>query len=164
MTAGGFATYQRVWKAGDFVEIEFPMDLCTSRWFNNSVAIERGPLALSFAIGEDWVKLRDYGLKSADWQIFPTTTWNCALNVDPGAPESSIKVVETPITNRPFTSRSTPVHLLAKARQIPDWRSEDGVANPAPEKPTTGEEADQTIKLIPYAAAKLRITAFSRSS
>lgn len=162
--AGEFVTYQRLWKPGDFVEIEFPMHLRTSRWFNDSLAIERGPLVFSFGIGEDWVKLRDYGLKSADWQVFPTTPWNYALNVDPSAPESSIKIIETPVTNRPFTSRNTPVHLLAKARPIANWRSEDGVANPVPERPATDKEDDETIRLIPYAAAKLRITAFPHSS
>ena len=162
--AGEFVTYQRLWKPGDFVEIEFPMHLRTSRWFNDSLAIERGPLVFSFGIGEDWVKLRDYGLKSADWQVFPTTPWNYALNVDPSAPGSSIKIIETPVTDRPFTSRNTPVHLLAKARPIANWRSEDGVANPVPERPATDKEDDETIRLIPYAAAKLRITAFPRSS
>jgi hypothetical protein len=161
---GAFAECERVWKAGDLVEIEFPMRIRTSRWFNNSVAVERGPLVFSFGIGEDWVKLRDYGLKSADWQIYPTIPWNYALNVDPDAPESSIKVVENPVTTQPFTSQHTPVHLFAKARQLPEWRSEDGVANPIPEKPAHSKENEETIKLIPYAAAKLRITAFPRLS
>ena len=68
------------------------------------------------------------------------------------------------MTTKPFTSGNTPVHLLAKARQLPEWRSEDGVANPIPEKPAASKEREETIKLIPYAAAKLRITAFPQLS
>ena len=50
----------------------FPMQPRVSRWFNDSVAIERGPLVFSYGIGESWVKLRDRGM-TADWQVYPTT-------------------------------------------------------------------------------------------
>ena len=160
MTAGAFVGIDRTWNGGDRVEIEFPMHLRTSRWFNNSVAIERGPLVFSYAIGEDWVKMRDYGLKSADWQIFPTTPWNYALSIDPNEPEASIDVVENPVGADVFDRQNVPVHLMAKARQVTAWRAEDGVADPVPESPVTSKEREETIKLIPYAAAKLRITAF----
>jgi uncharacterized protein len=136
------------------------MRLRISRWFNNSLAIERGPLVFSYGIGEDWVKLRDYGLKSADWQIFPRTPWNFALNVNTDVPQNSIQVVENIVSAHPFTSGSAPVHLLAKARQLPDWRAEDGAANPVPLSPVESKQLEESIKLIPYAAAKLRITAF----
>jgi hypothetical protein len=164
VAAGSFAAIHRKWVAGDLVVLEFPMHLHTSRWFNNSLAIERGPLVFSYGIGEDWVKLRDYGLKSADWQIFPTTPWNYSLCVDSETPESAVKVVENPVTAEPFAARSTPVYLLAKARKVRDWRAEDGAANPIPEKTGSGEASEETIKLIPYAAAKLRITAFPELS
>jgi hypothetical protein len=160
VSPGAFAKVEHTWSPGDLVEIELPMRVRTSKWFNNSLSIERGPLVFSFGIGEDWVKLREYGLKSADWQIFPTTPWNYALDVNADAPAPSIKIIEDPMTTKPFTSASTPVHLLAKARKIPEWRSEDGVANAIPEKPALSGAPEETIKLIPYAAAKLRITAF----
>jgi hypothetical protein len=44
-----------------------------SRWFNDSIAIERGPLVFSYGIVEDWVKLRDRGM-TADWQVFPSSS------------------------------------------------------------------------------------------
>ena len=50
----------------------FPMHPRTSRWFNDSVSLERGPLVFSYGIGESWVKLRDRGM-TADWQVYPTT-------------------------------------------------------------------------------------------
>jgi uncharacterized protein len=164
VSVGAFAAIERHWKPGDRVELQLPLRLRTSKWFNNSLAIERGPLVFSFGIGEDWVKLRDYGLKSADWQIFPTTPWNYGLVVNADAPEATIDAIERPLTTQPFTSRNAPVHLLAKARKVPDWRAEDGAANPVPEGPIASEEREETIVLIPYAAAKLRITAFPQSS
>jgi DUF1680 family protein len=41
-----FSRIERIWERGDLVEITFPFEPRASRWFNNSVAIERGPLVL----------------------------------------------------------------------------------------------------------------------
>jgi len=157
---GTFAAIDRTWRNGDVVEIDFPMKLRTSRWFNDSVAIERGPLVFSYAVGESWVKLKENNLNSADWQVFPTTPWNYALNLDPTLSESSIKVVENEMSSAPFSAKSAPVHLVARGRKLSSWRAEDGVTNPVPTSPAHSEEKEEEIKLIPYAAAKLRITAF----
>lgn len=157
---GTFARIERTWREGDRIEIAFPMRLRTSRWFNDSISIERGPLVFSYGIGEDWVKLRDNGLGSADWQIFPTTPWNFAVNVDTEDPDAGIGVAETLVGQRPFTREHAPVRLHAKGRQIPPWRADDGAANPLPQSPVSSEQQEETVMLIPYAAAKLRITAF----
>jgi hypothetical protein len=50
-----------------------------------------------------------------------------------------------------------------KARKLNEWRAEDGVANPLPQSPIASDQPEETIMLIPYAAAKLRITAFPQS-
>jgi uncharacterized protein len=157
--AGSFARVERTWKAGDQVEVEFPFEPRVSRWFHNSVAVERGPLVFSYSIGEDWLKLRDRGM-TADWQIYPTTQWNYALALDPASPAHGIAVTETEITDLPFSAKHTPVKLEVKARKLPQWRAVDGVADPVPEGPVTSDQPEETITLIPYAAAKLRITAF----
>lgn len=157
--AGTFARIERKWQPGDRVEIVFPMEPRTSRWFNNSVVIERGPLVFSYGIGEDWVKLRDRGM-TADWQVFPTSQWNYAISASVDNPAESISVTETEAGESVFTAKHTPVRLAVKARQIPDWRAEDGAADPLPQSPAKTAEPEETITLIPYAAAKLRITAF----
>ena len=157
--AGTFARIERTWRAGDRVEIAFPMAPRISRWFHDSIAIERGPLVFSYGIGESWVKLRDRGM-TADWQVFPSTQWNYALNVDENEPAKSIAVTEEEVGESVFTARHAPVRLSVKARKLDAWRAEDGVANPLPQSPVTTDEPNETITLIPYAAAKLRITAF----
>jgi DUF1680 family protein len=156
---GSFACIERVWKANDTVEIVFPMSPRTSRWFNNSIAIERGPLVFSYGIGESWVKLRDRGM-TADWQVFPSTQWNFALVVDTDDPSKSIQEEESEVDQFPFSRSHAPIKLSLKARKLNSWRAEDGVANPLPQSPVTSNEPEETIALIPYAAAKLRITAF----
>ncbi|HET9099652.1 MAG TPA: beta-L-arabinofuranosidase domain-containing protein [Acidobacteriaceae bacterium] len=160
--AGTFACVERTWNAGDTVEIAFPMRLTASRWFHNSVAIERGPLVFSYGIGESWVKLRDRDLTS-DWQVFPTDRWNYALKLDPNSLNKSIAVEESKVEEGPFTRQHAPVRLKVKARQVIEWRAEDGAANPLPPSPVVSEEPEKTITLIPYGAAKLRITAFPQS-
>jgi uncharacterized protein len=156
---GTFARIERTWKSGDRVEILFPIISRTSRWFHNSIAIERGPLVFSYAIGEDWVKLRDRGM-TADWQVFPTSQWNYALNVDESNLAKRITVVESPLKDAPFTARQTPVRLKVKARKLDTWRAVDGAAEPLPQSPVTSYQPEESIDLIPYATAKLRITAF----
>jgi uncharacterized protein len=156
---GSFARIERTWKSGDRVEINFPMQPRVSRWFNDSVAIERGPLVFSYGIGESWVKLRDRGM-TADWQVYPTTSWNYAVELDPENPATDIKVSESEIGQTPFARKTAPVELRVKARKLPTWRAEDGAADALPPSPVASTEAEEEITLIPYASAKLRITAF----
>jgi hypothetical protein len=156
---GSFARIDRTWKTGDRVEIDFPMTPRVSRWFHDSIAVERGPLVFSYGIGEDWVKLRDRGM-TADWQVYPTTPWNYALNVDSDSPAKSLGVSEGEVGEEPFAARSAPVRLSVKARKVDQWRADDGAADPLPQSPVASNQAEETITLIPYAAAKLRITAF----
>ena len=158
-TAGSFARIERAWRAGDRVEIIFKMIPRISQWFHNSIAVERGPLVFSYGIGESWVKLRDRGV-AADWQVFPSTAWNYALNIDAASPAKSIIVNEGEVGHAPFSRRNAPVQLSVKARKLVPWRAEDGVAGPVPQSPVASDEPEETITLIPYAAAKLRITAF----
>ncbi len=154
-----FAEVNRTWQAGDVVEIKFPFQPHASRWFHESVAIERGPLVFSYPIGESWVKLADRGL-TADWQVFPTSPWNYAIRVTPENPGTAVSVSEAPLTERPFAAQPAAVCLTVKARKVPSWRSEDGAANAIPPSPVSSDQPEESIQLVPYAAAKLRITAF----
>ena len=49
--------------------------------FNNSVAITRGPLVYALKIGAEWKKVKD-NPQFADWEVYPTTPWNYALEID----------------------------------------------------------------------------------
>jgi hypothetical protein len=150
-----FAKLERTWKPGDVVEIQFPLAPRVVKGYRDSISIQRGPLVFSYPIGESWVKLRDRGM-TADWQVFPSTQWNYALDPDP----ARIEARELPVGSSPFSMKQTPVQLQIKARRLLGWRSLDGVAAEPPTSPVQSRERDETITLIPYAAAKLRITAF----
>ena len=159
---GTFAHVDRTWSPGDRVEITLPMQPRLSRWFNRSVALERGPLLFSLDPGESWVKLRDRGI-TADWQVFPTQPWNYALQVDEHT-ASSLAVEEHPVPARPFSGADPAVRLMVKGVRLDTWRSEDGVANPLPVSPVHTTTPEETLTLSPYAGCKLRITAFPQQS
>ena len=97
---------------------------------------------------------------TADWQVYPTTQWNYALALDPASPSHNITAMEAEISDRPFSAKDAPVKLHVKGRKLPAWRAEEGVATPVPQGPVASEQPEETITLIPYGAAKLRITAF----
>ena len=158
---GTFARIERRWKAGDSVAVEFPVEPRVSQWFHDSVAVERGALVFSYGIGEDWLMLRDRGM-TADWQVYPTTQWNYALALDAASSSHDITAIEAEVSDRPFSGKGAPVKLHVKGRKLPAWQAEDGVAYPVPQSPVTSDQPEETITLIPYAAAKLRITAFPR--
>lgn len=153
-----FALIDRLWAPGDVVDLHLPMLPSLSRWYNNSLALMRGPLVFSLDPGESWVKLSDRAL-TADWQVFPQKFWNYALLADERSAER-VEVVEGPVGMKPFAAASAPVKLRLKARRIDAWRSEDGVAAPVPKGLQTSPLPEEMLDLIPYGAAKLRITAF----
>ena len=155
---GTYARIDREWKSGDVIELTFPMESHVSRWYAQSVAIDRGPLVYSLDLAGSWLKLRDQGL-TADWQVFPTREWNYALMVnEANAPE--IQVTEHAVGAKPFASSNPPVELHVRAKRFDQWLSEDGVARPIPLSPVSSNQNEETLTLIPYGAAKLRITAF----
>jgi hypothetical protein len=156
---GSFARLNRTWNNGDVVLLKLPLEPRVEIGFNQSISIVRGPIVFSLLIGEDWVKLRDRGM-TADWQIYPTTAWNYALQVDDDGKLPSAIVHQTPITAAPFARASTPATMQVQARKLVSWRAIDGVADAVPPSPVATSQPVETVTLVPYAAAKLRITSF----
>ena len=150
---GAFHRIDRVWRAGDRVELTFPMTVRVSRWHQNSIALERGPLVLSLRIGEDWRKIAQVG-PAPDYEVHPTTPWNYGLQVE------GIEIVEKPVGSYPFTPAGAPVEAKVKGRRLPQWMLVNGSAGPLPMSPIKVAEPLETLTLIPYGSAKLRITAF----
>jgi uncharacterized protein len=155
-TPGTFARIHRTWNPGDLIELTLPLTPRIIPGFNQSLSINRGPLVFSYPIGETWLKLRNRGL-TADWQVYPNTQWNYALAIDS---TTTFHATEHPLTDAPFTRQATPITITLPARKLKSWQAVDSVADPVPPSPVTTTEPLESITLIPYAAAKLRITAF----
>jgi hypothetical protein len=107
----------------------------------------------SLKIGESWHKIKQTG-PAADWEVYPTTPWNYALAL------GAMQVTEKAVTKQPFSAESAPVEITAKARRLPQWTLVDDSPGPLPVSPVTSKRPEETVTLVPYGAAKLRITAF----
>ncbi len=156
--AGAFLTIDRTWKAGDRVDLRFPMQVNLTHGYHNSVAVERGPLVYSLKIGEQWSKEKQTG-PAADFEVFPTTPWNYALVLDANNPASAFHVEEKPVGKQPFSADGAPVMITAPARRLPEWQLDGSSAAPLPVSPVESKQPIQTVTLIPYGSAKLRLTA-----
>jgi len=130
-----------------------PDDRAHVHLYNNSLAVERGPLVYSLKIGESWNKVKQTG-PAADWEVYPTSPWNYALV------KGGFNATEKPMSAQPFTAASAPIEITAKARRLPQWNLVDDSAGPLPVSPVTTKRPEEIVTLVPYGAAKLRITAF----
>jgi hypothetical protein len=108
--------------------------------YNGSISIERGPLVYSLKIETEWRVLRGKpGM--ADYEVFPTTPWNYALQIDREHPENSITFETKPIGKSPFSQDGAPIMAKVKGRKLPGWALEE-------------------LTLIPYGCTDLRVTEF----
>jgi DUF1680 family protein len=155
----GWATLNREWRNGDKVKLVLPMKVETRTWAKNrdSVSVYRGPLAYSLKIGERWQK---YGNneKWPAYEVFATTPWNYALVND----AASMRVIKSgKVAAQPFTPEDAPVRIVAKARRVPDWKTEpNGLVQQTPASPVASQEPAEEVTLIPMGCARLRISAF----
>lgn len=156
---GAFHAIDRTWNDGDQIELNLPMRITVARDFNDGVVVNRGPLVYSLLIGEDWRKLNDHP-RAPDWAVHPTTPWNYALSVDMKNPERSFEIERRPLGDYPFSPDGAPLRLKARARRLPAWTMLNDSAAPPPPSPVTSAEPLEFITLVPYGAAKLRITVF----
>jgi hypothetical protein len=74
--------------------------------------------------------------------------------------DDAIEVVEQPIGRVPFSATEPAVSLRVNGRRLPNWTLSNGSAGPLPEGALQSGEPLETLTLVPYGAAKLRVTAF----
>lgn len=159
-----YLVLDRTWADGDRLTLELPMRVAVRKWTRNkdSVSVDYGPLTFSLAIGEKWVR---YGKSGPwpEWEVLPTTPWNYGLVLDGQDPARSLEVVRKkgPVPAQPFTPASAPIELRAKARRIPAWQADHlGLVGLLQPSPAHSQEPEETIRLIPMGAARLRIASF----
>ncbi|ATL49695.1 hypothetical protein COR50_01740 [Chitinophaga caeni] len=159
---GTILKLNRLWKDGDIVNVTFPMDIEISRWAEQSVAVERGPLVYALKIEEHWQKHHDdeYG---EYFEVLPGNDWNYGL-VEKAiqSPNTSFEVVkkDIPGDQYPWNLSGAPIHLVAKAKKIPSWTIYNNMPGPLPMPFVATEGAEQEITLVPYGCTTLRVTEF----
>ena len=162
LVPGQVLELEREWSNGDVLELYFPMTVSVSRWYENSAAIERGPLVYALDVQGKWEKkINQKGNRKGQeyWEVKAVSPWNYSLI------QSDIQKPETAFT---FNEDGS---ISARAALVPHWIEVNGDAAPIPYTPIrkhygtfmgygheTGEV--ETIRLIPYGETTLRIAEF----
>jgi hypothetical protein len=151
-----FFPITRDWKNGDVVSIAFPMEPRVEHSYHESVVIERGPLVFALPLEGAWKEIKHYAQTSGDWQVEPSRPWNYGLEVG----NCDAAVEEHPVTDVPFDVTRPAVAIKVRGKQLPEWTSSENSAGPLPMSPVSSKEPLESLTLVPYGAAKVRITAF----
>ncbi len=167
--AGTLHRLDRQWAGRTEIELTLPMSPELRRGYRDAISIQRGPLVYSLPIGQEWRRIQtgaDYGAWNgiepgpADWEVYPTTPWNYALQVSADTLEQDIAWREHPIDDTPFSAAGAPVSAMVYGRRLPEWAAVNGSAADVPPGPVTSVEPPEALTLIPFGCAHLRITEF----
>lgn len=157
----------RKWSNLDQVVVHFPMEVTTSNWGRNSVAVERGPLVYALKIKERWEKGHE-ATEGDYFSVFPESEWNFGLTQDAiKNPNEKMRVTEIKPAGNDFVwnLKNSPIEISVPGKQIPGWKAVDGVAF----QPVTSREgvykgkvSDKIsqLTLVPIGCTKVRIVAF----
>jgi hypothetical protein len=172
LPAGTIHVLKRTWNNNDRVELRLPMALRRTNHRDRSAAIHRGPLLFALRVEEKWTEVKkpapddvpEGGMHRGYLEVRPASPWNYALDERGLQQLDRYFTVETAdaIAANPWTLETAPVTLHARATRIPRWTLGRGDSATPPMSPVTRPAAarEEEIRLIPYGATTLRISAF----
>ena len=170
----------RKWKNGDFVELELPMEISISRWYENSLAVERGPLVYALKIDEEWKKITNkkdpevYG--EYYYEVYPKSDWNYGILYNYETGLNNYEIIKKKFTDKyPWNIKNAPIEIKVAAKKINEWKIYNDTPGPIPyshpweyDNPGNStivnnfpsKEPIEIITLIPYGCTTLRISEF----
>lgn len=162
---GSFYRLSRMWRDGDKISVELPMEIKLVEEENASVALTRGPLLYSLLIHEDRKPVRDHhGFTT--YEIRPTNAWNYALMLDEFMPEVLETIVSDTIPRQPFRAVDTPLRLRVRGAKTTEggWGTyldhTPGRAASPPKSPVQSYGDVEDLMLVPYGSTEIRISYF----
>ncbi|MCA9258469.1 MAG: glycoside hydrolase family 127 protein [Planctomycetales bacterium] len=169
---GAVTLLRRTWRDGDRVVLSLPMPLQTSEWRHHSVAVERGPLVFALDVPSELHEVErprpegvpDDAMHRGYLEYVPKGPWNFGLpqEVAQQIADHTQAVVADEIPLNPWNSQSAPVSLEVTGVSLPDWRVSFNSAADLPLSPIEASSQAQvrSLRLIPYGATTLRVSAF----
>ncbi|MBM3908288.1 MAG: glycoside hydrolase family 127 protein [Gemmatimonadetes bacterium] len=168
---GTWHRVEREWSGETTVSLRFPMKAKVTTRYNNSVAIERGPLVYALKLSEEWTRVNaDRPHREpphADYEVRPTSPWNYGIVIAKGVAQGLV-FEERPIGDQPFSPNGAGIVAKVKARRVPSWGLVRGWAGEisstdqiwADASKTVSQEPIETVELIPYGCTNIRVTEF----
>lgn len=165
----GVVVLRRTWRTGDQVELHFPMEVSLSQWYENSVAVERGPLVYGLEMEEHWIKKTFDAAEQTRYgayyfEVTSPTPWNYGLlYFDPQKANEHVEVVidaEKQQSRYPWNIEQAPIRLKVKAKPIESWRLYNEMTGPLPYSVGRSTAPVHEITLIPYGCTTLRVCEF----
>jgi hypothetical protein len=157
------AIINREWSSDDVVELKLGMDFRFSRWYENSLGIERGPLVYALKIEEEWREVVNKAYDDSFWEVLPKTPWNYAvLRNEMENGKLKFEICEK-ISDNPWNLENAPITVKTRGARIPGWQIEKGSAGRIPVviPPLKSDDKQiEEITLIPYGCSTLRISQF----
>jgi DUF1680 family protein len=151
-----FHTINRAWKDGDTVLLTFGTRPRVTHWYHDSAVFEWGSLVFSLPLEAQWSELKHYAEKSSDWQLQPKSEWNYGVLLGP----CDARTIKSSSSSVPFDVKHPVISMRVQGRLLSQWTTEENSAGPVPVSPVESKSVLKELTLIPYGAAKLRITAF----
>jgi hypothetical protein len=164
VSPGTFHKIEREWSPETKLSLTLPADTKIVRGYNNSISIQRGPLVFALKIGEKWVAVnKDKKYREpphGDWEVYPTSAWNYALDVDEKSAGKDVVFSQKPLGKIVFSPEGAPVVAKVKGAKLPDWQMVGGSAGPTPKSPVKIQCKTEELTLIPYGCTNLRVGEF----
>jgi hypothetical protein len=161
---GAFFVIDRDWEGRTEIALTLPMHAELISRQNNAISIQRGPLIYGLRIEEELRRVnidQPYReLPHADWEIYPKSSWNYALDVSATTLDKDIEFLECPVRQSPFSQNGAPVVARVYGRKIAGWQLQYGSAGEIPLSPIKSNEPLEELTLVPFGCTSLRIAEF----
>lgn len=159
---------RRQWRSGDVVSLELPMKVGLSRWWDDAVAVERGPLVYALKMNERWERKSFPENKRGQfgpyyYEVTSDSAWNLALPWwVTQKPEEAFEVEQKAFEGYPWNVDAAPVTLKVQMVTVPYWKEYGGSVGPLNYTTQTAGDFGEAVpvELVPYGCTTLRIAEF----
>ena len=152
---------KRTWKKNDVITLQLPMEINTSRWAENSVAVERGPLLYALKMEEEWKAAKNNDFPQTFYEVLPKTPWNYGITFEAIDKKIFTVTKQNTFTDMPWNLQNAPISISVEGKRLVQWQEYNYSAGKLPRSRATSDGAKaETITLIPYGCTTLRISEF----